>query len=94
MPINEDQLIQGLNNYHEKLAAQTGAIASALDELQGSFHALWQEYEGDGADRVQTEWRRTAESLESCVNTSRQLEVFLEEKIGVLEENRRQAQNF
>lgn len=92
MATNESILIAGLRNYHECLRRQTGAIDGAHAALKERFRHLWNVYEGRNAERFQAHWRKTSASIDACLETSRRLDRFLEERIVAVEEIERRMQ--
>jgi hypothetical protein len=73
-----------LDAYRETLERQRERLSSDYHDLQHHFEALWSEYGGTMAEEFQHRWGRTAEWFEHYLQTTRDLDRFLEERIEQL----------
>lgn len=84
MALDVDQLRTGLEEYRQTLYRQREQLRGDFDSLQRSFAALWGEYGGVMAEEFQDRWGRTAEWFGEYVETTRQLDQFLAERLEQL----------
>jgi|GEM_PF-3014123 uncharacterized protein YukE len=81
---NSRLLLQGLKEYHSSLKMHKENTQKKFQYLQNRWHILMQVYQGEGADQLQSHWKKTVENFNEYLNSTIRIFDFLDERIKAL----------